>query len=174
MMVDRLDDELEPAGPQPTRDRPNRSRRPEEPARAAQVLRAYAAGHEFCIRRPDEAGALNIKREINSAVYHLNRWEENPNTPGRNYNIRSRPYVLEHYAWNGVEHTVGEPGMPTPPKGADHYWKTYFWVHDPLPRGFKQMDTDFIMDANRNSAVARAKSPKRQGRPRRSVAEGGS
>lgn len=165
-MVDRLDDELEPAGPQPTKDRPTRSRRPEEPVRAGQVLRAYAAGHEFCIRRPTEEAALDIKREIKAAVYYVNRWD--------GYDVRSRPYILEHYAWNGVEHTVGEPDMPTPPKSADHYWKTYFWVHDPLPRGFKQMPADFIMDANRNSAVARAKSGKPQGRHRRSVAEGGS
>lgn len=164
-MVDRLDDELEPGNPQPTKDRPTRSRQPEEPLRVGQVLRAYKAGHEFSIRRPTEEEARQVNREIRAAVYYLNTWE--------GYDIRSRPYLLEHYAWNDVEHTVGESDMPTPPEDALHYWKTYFWVHDPLPRGFKQLPTEFVLDAQRNSAKVRAGSGKPQGRPRRTVAEGG-
>jgi hypothetical protein len=136
----------------------------------AAVLRSYDEDRAFSIRRPTQAEANRVKSEITAAVYYLNKWE------GRD--IRVRPYVTEHYSLNGVEYTFSartakvsegwyahdgaeyrSPAefrtMVSKAAKAEHYFKTNFWVHDPLPRGFRQMSAEQLLDAHSASAEAR-------------------
>lgn len=157
-------DELEP-GPDPKRVRDPRSRQPDPPERVPAVLRSYKEDQAFSIRRPTQAGALEVKSQITAAVYYLNRWVEDPATPGHNYDLRVRPYVTQHWEDSNGEHTVTADNPA--PAGAKTYWKCNFWVHKPLPRGFRQMDRDKLAEAHQRSAETRAVEP---ARPRRSVA----
>jgi hypothetical protein len=178
------DDDLEPA-PDPRKVRNPLSRRPERPARVDAVLRSYDEDRAFSIRRPDQAEANTVKSDITAAVYYLNKWE------GRD--IRVRPYVTEHYSVDGVEYTFSaktpkvaegwyahdgaEYRSPAEFKAmvskakAEHYFKTNFWVHDPLPRGFRQMSEEQLEAAHTASAEARGvqKPEERRARPARTV-----
>lgn len=174
------DDELEP-GPDPRKVRNPMSRRPETPARVSAVLRSYNEDRAFSIRRGTQAEANKVKSEITAAVYYLNRWE--------GYDVRVRPYVTEHYSLDGVEYTysartpkVAEgwyahdgneyrtPAefrtMVSKAANVDHYFKANFAVHDPLPRGFRQMSGDQLEAAHQASAEARGVTAK-PGSPRK-------
>lgn len=162
-----VDDELEP-GPDPGKIRNPLSRRPAPPPRIDQVLRSYNEDRAFSIRRRSEKEALEVKSEITRAVYYLNVWE--------GYDIRVRPYVTEHMDVSGVTYTF-QPGNRKLGRGwydadgefwtedefseilaggpAEHYWKTNFHVHDPLPRGFRQMSKGKLAEAHENSASTR-------------------
>lgn len=145
-------DELEP-GPDPHKIRDPSSRKPPEPKRVPDVLRSYREDKAFSIRRGTTAEAEAVSAEIKAAVRWLNRWGRDAGGQHTDYDIRVRPYVTEH----------DDDG---------HYWKVNFWVHDPLPRGFRQMDADEMQRSHSRSAAVRGVSDYTQsqrGRRRRSV-----
>lgn len=163
-------DDLEP-GPDPRKLRDPRSRRPSAPERVDAVLRSYKEDRAFSIRRPTEAEALAVKTELTAAVYYLRKWD--------GYDLRARPYVTEHYSIDGVEYTYrpktrrvaagwfSEDGQgistfslkskfeTAKSRGAEHYWKTNFWVHPPLEQGFRRMSDEQREIAHVASAEAR-------------------
>lgn len=161
-----MSDDLEP-GPDPRKVRNPLSRRPAEPPRVDQVLRSLTEDRAFSIRRSSAAEALAIKAEISTAVHYLNKWH--------GYDVRVRPYVTEHYNIRNKEWTYNK-GTKKLAEGwyhgdeyrspADfakilssqvgtHYYKTNFWVHEPLPRGFRTMDEATISAAHKASAATR-------------------
>lgn len=151
-------DELEP-GPDPRKVRDPRSRRPtEQPVRVPDVLRSFNEDKAFSIRRNSEADALAVAAEIKAATYFLRRWE--------GYDIRVRPYVSVHWEDSrGNEHTI-QKGQSAP-AGARVYYKTNFWVHPPLPQGFRTMDADTADDLRRRATEARLGSEDERPAPRR-------
>lgn len=163
-------DELEP-GPDPRKVRNPKSRRPGAPPRVDAVLRSYTEDRAFSIRRPTQGEANSVKSEITAAVYYLNKWDDR--------DMRVRPYVTEHYSIGGVEYTFTEKSRNTPQgwfnaagdeftpeqfkaklaqagnSDVEHYFKANFWVHPPLPRGFRQMSDGQREVAHERSAEAR-------------------
>lgn len=123
-------DDLEP-GPNPLEPRNPKSKQPEQPLRVPQVLRSYDEGHAFSIRKHDEVEALSVKSEITAAVYWLNTWETDPRT-GKDYDLRVRPYITEHYEIGGHEYeakNLFEVGVEL---ATDHFWRgdTEYYVLD--------------------------------------------
>lgn len=148
-------DELEP-GPDPSKHRSPRSRRPEPPARVPAALQSYNDDRPYSIRRPTEAEAVEVKREISAAVYYLRRWED--------MDVRVRPYVTEHYVVGGREYDVKK--MPPEVQAAvnvgahtDHYWKANFYVARPKDRGIRVMSTDRADMARTRALEARGITP---------------
>lgn len=159
-----------------------RSRRPAgPPPRVDEVLESYNDGpvrsdgfHEgdvVVIRRPTEAEATAVKKEITAAEYYLQTWEHR--------NIRVRPYITEQYDLDGVEYTYrrgteaapaswypeDDPrteysvkefkGLIASAKKVDHYWLVRFQAHDPMPRGLRQMSKEQRDAILRRSAASR-------------------
>lgn len=186
-----VSDDLEPGPSTPHTGHTPRSRRPAtEPARVDDALRSYQEDRWYAVRRPDRTAARKVTTEIKAAVYYLRRW--------KGYDIRVRPNITEHYTLDGVEYTHKDQTDKVPEhwfvqgykdatwtpdefralvkkaREVDHYWKANFWVHDPLNRGFRQMDSEQHEDLLRASAASRGvdavfESDRRAGVPRRTA-----
>lgn len=156
--------ELEP-GPDHRKVRDPSSRRPPQPKRVPEVLQSYYEDRQFSISCSTQEEALAVKREITSAVYHLNKWVVNPAT-GDKWDIRVRPWLSQHWRDDeGSEHTIIKYDKFSPPAEAkDVYWKVNFHVHDPKDQGFRTMSRSDVENAHKKSAKSRGVVIKRPGR----------
>lgn len=150
-------EELEP-GPDPRAIRNPRSRMPAKPPRVDQVLQSYEAWKRypdeprksaFSVVVGTEPAAEQVKAELVAAVRWLNRW----GYQGKSYDVRTRPWLTQHWTDADGEHQVGVEGPL--PAGAESFWKTNFWVHEPLKRGFRSMPREQMEQAHRKSASTR-------------------
>ena len=150
-------EELEP-GPDPHRIRNPMSRKPPEPPRLDQVLKSYGLWKlypdeprksAFSVVVDTETAAEQVKAQLIAAKRWLNRW----GYKDEQYDIRVRPWITQHWTDADGEHQVGLDGPL--PAGAKSFWKTNYWVHEPLKRGFRVMPTDRMEQAHRKSAETR-------------------
>lgn len=157
MMVD----DLEPGHEARKRQVPG-LRRPPRPHRADDVLESYQSDRMFEVPCETPEQAEKVAREINAAVYWLNKWvfEE----PDKKYNLRVRPKITEHYRIDG-------DGGPTyfaaevtrdvfdrwerEGRQIEHFWLVQYYVHLPLKRGFSAMSPAKLREAHESSADTR-------------------
>lgn len=155
MMVD----DLEPGHEARKRQVPG-LRRPPRPARADDVLESYTGDRMFEIPCDSPEQADEVAREINAAVYWLNKWEFEKDD--QKYNLRVRPKITEHYQLPGgatyfaaevtrdvFDRWVREHGE------VGHFWLVQYYVHRPLRRGFSAMPPGKLAEAHRESAASR-------------------
>lgn len=129
-------------GIDPTRPR---RRRPAPPARVPDALQSLNDNAPYSVKRPNEAEALKVAREIVAAVRWLRRWDDR--------DIRVAPYVREWYIIDGKE--VDARDLPANAEPTDHYWRAHFYVHPPMERGLRVAD-----DAARGRSQAAAQQRK--------------